>query len=51
MAAVIDYVLWLFYKPMDFNIGVIGNDNEIFLSHWREKAYNLIESEENAAWM
>ena len=26
------------YKPMDFGID-IGNDNEIFSSHWTEKAY------------
>ena len=42
MPAVIDSALWRFsngvYKPMDFDIDN-GNDDEIFSSHWRKKAY------------
>jgi len=41
VAAIMDYALWLFFlnglnKPIDINI---GNDNEIFCPHEREKAY------------
>ena len=42
MTAVIDYGLWRFsngvYKPMDFD-NDNGNDDKIFSSHWRKKAY------------
>ena len=37
VAAIMDYALW-FFRMEDFDIDV-GNDNEIFSSHWREKTY------------
>ena len=57
VAAVMDHALWLIlngiYKLMNFNINS-GTDNEIFSSHWREKAYIsanwLTKGEENVAW-
>ena len=46
-----DYALWLLsngvYKPMDLDIDVIGNNNDTFSSHWREKAYKLTEGKVN----